>query len=322
MMRMLSRLFALCFALLVITSGGLAWITLEFGARPESSLAVAPDDPAVKYVTANGIWFGYLEKGEGPLVLLFHGYPETARSWSAVQEQIANAGYRVIAPFMRGYPPSSFAAGGDYSVAALGRDVVALIDAFGEDSAIIVGHDWGASAVYRAAMSSPEKVDAMVALSIPHPVAIAGDPSVLLGASHFIYYQLPVARRLVWSHDFAHIEWIYRHWSPTYVPSEEELEDIKSTLRVPGAIDGALGYYWSFFNAPDGPDPATKIAVPSLVIAGTADGTLDIGRFDQADTGFAAEYRLKKLKGVGHFPQLEAPDVVSQTILSFLADQD
>lgn len=323
-MRTLGRAILLVILLVGLGSGFAAWRTLEFGSRPPTSIVELETDPTVKFIKANGIRFGYLEQGEGPLILLFHGYPETARSWSKVQRNLASAGYRVVAPFMRGYPPSAFSENQDYRVATLGDDVIALIDALGAEKAIIVGHDWGASAVYRAAITHPEKVEAMVALAIPHPMAIAGDLSVLLGANHFIYYQLPIARRLVWSHDFAHIEWIYNQWSPTYDPPSEELADIKSTLRVPGAIDGILGYYWSFFAPNDGPpiDPATKIAVPALVIGGEADGTLDIARFEMGAEGFADRYEFVPIANVGHFPQLEAPNDVSKAILSFLSRQE
>jgi pimeloyl-ACP methyl ester carboxylesterase len=158
-------------ALLVL--GGLAvlvmlWIGLEFGSRPPESirpLVVAPD---VRFVDANGIRFGYVEAGEGPLVLLFHGYPETARSWSAVQRTVAAAGYRVVAPFMRGYPPTSFSPEGDYRGVTLGKDVLALIDALGAGSAVVVGHDWGALAVYAAVAQDPEKIEKLVAIAIPH----------------------------------------------------------------------------------------------------------------------------------------------------------
>lgn len=317
MVRFLGRLIVTIFLVLAAATGVVAWLTLELGPRPASTLQPLRDIRNVQFIEANGIRFGYLEKGSGPLILLFHGYPETARSWHDVQERLAADGYRVVAPFMRGYPPTSFAENGDYSVAALSQDVVSLIEAFGEDQAIIVGHDWGASAVYRTAMQRPEKVSAMVALSIPHPVAISGDPTVLIGANHFLYYQLPVARRLVWSYDFAHIDWIYRQWSPTYDAPQAELDDIKATLRVPGAIDGALGYYWSFFGG-SAIDPTTKIGVPSLVIGGNDDGTIDQGRFYEAEIGFDGPYRLMMMGDVGHFPQLEAPDVVSDGILMFL----
>ncbi len=317
MFRVLGRLLLFVLVVAALSTATLAWLTLEFGPRPESSVQPLPDRQDVRFIEANGIRFGYLEKGSGPLILLFHGYPETARSWKAVQDRLAADGYRVIAPFLRGYPPTSFAEDGNYSVAALSQDVVSLIEAFGEEKAIIVGHDWGASAVYRTAMQRPDKVSVMVALSIPHPVAISGDPSVLIGANHFLYYQLPVARRLIWSYDFAHIDWIYRQWSPTYDPPQEELEDIKATLRVPGAIDGALGYYWSFFGAP-AIDPTIKISVPSLVIAGSDDGTIDYRRFYDAEIGFDSPYRLVMMGGVGHFPQLEAPDLVADGISMFL----
>ena len=312
-MKVLSRLFLFAVFAGVIWTLFISITTLEFGERPEHSFGPVPEDANVKFIEANGIRFGYLEAGQGPLVLLFHGYPETARSWSPVQQQLASRGYRVIAPFMRGYPPSSFADNEDYTVGALSNDVIALIEAFGADQAAIVGHDWGASAVYRAAMDQPEKVSALVALAIPHPIAIADDPTVLIKANHFIYYQFPTAERLVWSYDFVHIEKIYETWSPTFRPPQEEIDDVKATFRVPGAIKGALGYYWSFFGSPQS-DPTTQITVPSLVIAGEADGAADIARYAKAEAGFTSDYRLETLEGVGHFPQIEAPDEVAELI--------
>jgi len=87
--------------------GSALWMGLEFGARPPESLVTFTPAADVKFVDANGIHFGYIEEGTGPLVLLFHGYPETARSWAAVQHKLAAAGYRVVAPSLRGYPPTS-----------------------------------------------------------------------------------------------------------------------------------------------------------------------------------------------------------------------
>ena len=302
--------------------GVLAWACagLEFGMRPAQSIVPLPLASDVKYVEANGIRFGYIEKGAGPLVLLFHGYPETARSWAAVQERLAASGYHVVALFMRGYPPTSFPSNGDYTIAVLGTDVLSLIDAFGAHSAVVVGHDWGASAVYTAAAQNPSKIRGLVALSIPHPRGIAGDPKVLLKANHFIYYQLPWSRRIVWSHNFAHIDSIYRRWAPNFQPSLEEIGDIKSTLKAPGAIDGALGYYWSFFKGRSGAGaaPESTISVPALVIAGASDGSIDASRFSNARPAFTGPYTFVELASVGHFPQMEAPDAVAEAILSFL----
>lgn len=277
-----------------------------------------------KTVTANGIDFTYLEAGEGPLVILLHGYPETARSWAHVQGRIAAAGFRTIAPFTRGYPPTGPAANGDYSVNALGRDVLALIDALGEKDAVLIGHDWGASTVYEAATRDPSKVRKLVALSVPHPRAVADDPTIFLSAPHFLYYQLPFIEHWVARNDFAHIDGIYASWSPTYAVPDAELADAKAALSAPGGLAGALGYYWSLFDAAQNEDRAssadTEITVPSLIIAGDADGALEVDRFALAESAFTAGYRIEVLENVGHFPQLEAPEKVADLILSFLAE--
>jgi pimeloyl-ACP methyl ester carboxylesterase len=310
--------------LVVLAAGAVAatlWMGLEFGDQPTQALTPASD---VKFVDANGIHFAYLEEGTGPLVLLMHGYPETARSWAVVQHKLAAAGYRVVAPYMRGYPPSGFAADGNYSVATLGQDITALIDALGESKAIVVGHDWGASAAYAAATAHPEKVTALVTIAIPHARAFAGDPTLFLSAPHFVYYQAPWSERLVWSRDFAHIDSIYRQWaSPTYTPTREVLDDIKSTLRAPGAVQGALSYYWGLFKA-GGLDPKAgerTISVPSLVIAGADDGAVKSDRFAKARGAFLARYEYVEIPNAGHFPQLEAGDKTADAIIAFLKSE-
>lgn len=211
-----------------------------------SSIASAASQNEFSYVDANGIRFAYLEEGTGPLVLLLHGYPETARSWTKVQHRLAAAGYRVVAPNMRGYTPTGLSRTGDYRVGSLGADALALIDALGYEQAVIVGHDWGASAAYAAATAAPAKVRGLVSIAIPHPLGIADDPSVLLQASHFIYYQLPGIRWWVARDNFSHIDRIYQSWSPTFDLSSHDLSEIKKTLAADGGVDGALGYYWSF----------------------------------------------------------------------------
>ena len=108
-------------------------------------------------IAANGVTFAYLTEGKGPLVLLLHGFPDTAHSWDRVIPALAAAGYRVVAPFMRGYHPTQIPADGQYDTDTLGRDALALISALGEEKAIVVGHDWGASAAYSAATLGPEQ---------------------------------------------------------------------------------------------------------------------------------------------------------------------
>jgi pimeloyl-ACP methyl ester carboxylesterase len=120
-------------------------------------------------VQANGLRFACLEEGQGPLVLLLHGFPDTPHTWDATRPALARAGFRAVSPFLRGYAPSEIPADGDYRIDALARDVAGLIEALGEERAIVVGHDWGAAAAYGAAIRFPERIRFLATVSIPHP---------------------------------------------------------------------------------------------------------------------------------------------------------
>src|SRR6185436_17702688 len=110
----------------------------------------------VKFVQANGLRFGYLESGQGPLVLLVHGFPDTPYSWDATRATLALAGYRAVAPFTRGYAPTEIPKEEAYDSDTLGRDLIALVRALDPKPAVVVGHDWGASGAYSAAALAPE----------------------------------------------------------------------------------------------------------------------------------------------------------------------
>ncbi len=283
------------------------------------------DTQGVKYIEANGLRFAYLEQGQGPLVLIFHGYPDTPHSWQDVQQRLAKAGYRVIMPWMRGYPPSSPSNEDDYRLPTLGRDVLSLIDAFGAEQAVVVGHDWGAVAVMNAAASDPSKLDAMVTLCIPHlRVAFSWSlPGLLMDAPHFVYYQSPWSERRVSADNFAHIDQLLAQWSaPGYEPAPHIAEDIKITLSQPGATQNALQYYksllgWTNLKTVVG-SRSDRISTPSLVIAGREDNAVDLDIYEKARHAFVGDYQFVALDGVGHFPQLEAPEQTAETILKFL----
>ncbi len=122
-------------------------------------------------IDANGLRFAYLEQGRGPLVVMLHGFPDTAYTWAHVMPELARAGSRVVAPFMRGYHPTQLPKPGVIDPDTTGRDVLALIAALGEATAIVVGHDWGASAAYAAASLEP---------GAPAPGRHARDPASAL----------------------------------------------------------------------------------------------------------------------------------------------
>ncbi|MEO0962822.1 MAG: alpha/beta hydrolase [Pseudomonadota bacterium] len=284
--------------------------------------AQAEDTREFSFIEANGIELAYLEEGTGPLVVLLHGYPETARGWKQVQGTLAAAGYRVVAPNMRGYAPSGFAPDADYTVGTLGADALALIDALGESKAVVVGHDWGATAAMSAAVTDPDTVVGLASLTIPHPKATEPSLSLFLNAPHFIYYQFPWASWMVSRNDFAHIDGIVEAWAPTFDVARRDTTAVKESLAVEGGVEGVLGYYWSIGADPtpgtQRADKDTRFAMPTLMIAGADDGALDIELFKAGEDGFTGPYTYVELEGVGHFPQVEAPDEVAAALLTFL----
>lgn len=147
--------------------------------------------PTQRTLTANNITLHITEQGSGPLVLLCHGWPELAYSWRHQIPALAQAGYRVVAPDMRGYGGSSVPHDvADYAITDLVGDMVALVAALGETRACIVGHDWGANVAWSAALLRPDVFVAVAALSVPHrPRSAAAAPlSVLKAAGLHDYY--------------------------------------------------------------------------------------------------------------------------------------
>jgi pimeloyl-ACP methyl ester carboxylesterase len=139
---------------------------------------------SINFVDANGLRFAYLEDGSGPLVLLLHGFPDTAHSWDDLRPRLAAQGYRAVSPFMRGYSPSGIP-DRDTDQETLARDPLALIEALGAREAIIIGHDFGASAGYGAAALGPDRVKKLFTIAIPHPAALKPSLKKLWGVRHF-----------------------------------------------------------------------------------------------------------------------------------------
>lgn len=140
-------------------------------------VAQPPSHPSTwREASSGGQTFRYLDSGEGPLVLLCHGVPDHPEAWDGVRARLNAEGYRTVVPYLRGYHPATFSER-KFRSADLADDVVLLLDALGEDSAVVVGHDWGSSLAYGGAVKYPERVSKMVAVGIPHPLTIRPKPS-------------------------------------------------------------------------------------------------------------------------------------------------
>lgn len=270
----------------------------------------------MRELSANGLRFACLEEGTGPLVLLLHGFPDTAYTWDLIRPAIAKAGFRVVAPFLRGYAPSEIASGAAYDSDTLGRDVLALISALGEARAIVIGHDWGASAAYSAASLGPEKIELLVTTAIPHPASIPLTPRNLWIGRHFLSLRRSGAEQMVRANDFQHVDELVHRWSPTWEVPPGETARVKAAFREPGCLDAALGYYRAV-GLRQAPSLRKKISVPTVAFAGDSDLLPQIV-WDRAATWFTGSYRVVRMPG-GHFMHREHPDVFLRELLPTLA---
>jgi pimeloyl-ACP methyl ester carboxylesterase len=248
-------------------------------------------------------------------VLLLHGFPDTPRSWDDARARLAARGFRAVSPWLRGYAPTAIP-DRDADLETLARDALGLIEALGEQTAIVVGHDWGAAAAYAAASLEPARIRKLVTIAIPHPAALKPTPGRVWGVRHFIAYKLPGAARRFAAHDFAALRAIYRRWSPTWDVPDAELAAVRACFADPACLDAAFGYYRQlrfrpqrFLRAP--------IQVPTVTFAGLDDRMAQPADYRAAARMFAAGYVVEEMRG-GHFMHREHPEDFAAKLLAHL----
>lgn len=270
----------------------------------------------LQHMQANGLRFAYLERGTGPLVLLVHGFPDTPYTWDRTIDAVADAGFRAVAPFQRGYHPSEAPAGEDYDSETLGRDVLGWIDALGEQQAIVVGHDWGASAAYAVAGLAPERVRMLVTVAIPHPAAVLPTPKLLWAVRHFFSLRRPGAAKWIREGGLAHIDELVQRWSPTWKVPAGETDAAKRCLAQPGSLEAALGYYRAL--RPWIPRAhRVPVTMPAAAFAGT-DDMVRVAAYERARRRYRNGYEVVAMPG-GHFMHREHPEHFVRELLRVLA---
>ena len=282
------------------------------------SAASAPllSPPEMNDVKANGIRFSTLERGEGPLVLLLHGFPDTAHTWDDILPRIAAKGYRAVAPFMRGYHPTEVPMR-DADGRTLGEDVLALIDVLGDgEPAIVIGHDWGASAAYSAAALGPEKIKKLFILAIPHPMTIKPSLSLAWNVRHFVAYKMPGAAKRFAKNDFAALTEIYERWSPAWSPDPSEFDAIRECFSPPASLEAAFGYYRQLELKP-ARYLKRKLPMPTVAFAGMDDPVLTPEQYHEAQSMFTGDYSVEQMPG-GHFLHREHPERFAELLLKHL----
>ncbi len=271
--------------------------------------------------------FAYIERGDAgaPVVLCLHGFPDHPPSFEPLLDRLAAAGYRAVAPWMRGYAPSPL--DGPYDTDQLARDVVELAGDFSPGAPVhLVGHDWGAVATYAALAAAPDRFRRAVAMSVPRlPTlfhALRRDPAQRRRSWYMYFFQLPlVPERAVPRNDFAFIDRLWRAWSPDYLMPEPERAALHACLAA--SMPAPIGYYRAV-TRPVGPALArfratpASISVPTLYLAGERDGCIAPDAARGQERYFAGPFASRVLPDVGHFMQLEDPDAVAGHIIDWL----
>ncbi len=284
----------------------------------------------MNYIHANGLDFAYLEEGSGPLVLLLHGFPDTAQTWSHPMAALAKAGYRAVAPYLRGYAPSEIPRDGFYDKATLATDVAELIRALGGGKPVhLVGQDWGAIISYAVLAAFPELIDRAVVMAVPHPAQTRQsllDAKHIQRSFHWWFFQMPeLPEKALVENDFAFIDYLWNYWTRPGYQDAAHLREVKAMLAEPGVLAATLGYYRAMFD-PAKADPRLAemrptmerpISVPTLALCGGDDLRAEL-MTDQARY-FCGEYRYQVVADAGHFLHREKPAEVTRLVLEWLS---
>jgi pimeloyl-ACP methyl ester carboxylesterase len=303
-----------------------------------------------QYIQTNGVRLHCAVDGDGPLVILLHGFPECWYSW---RHQIAALAprFRVVAPDMRGYnesdKPRPVSA---YALSELVADVQGLIEAFGERQAVIVGHDWGGGVAWTFAMDRPEWTRKLVIMNCPHPAIFSqhlrDNRRQLARSWYMFFFQIPWLPETLLR--LGHARGVARAIQQSAVNREsitlEDLRVLRDAASRPGAMRSALNYYRAAFRSPEsqaglppwlrrflhGDQPQTaarltledwpKITAPTLLIWGEVDVALGKELTLGMEPLFAAPFDIKYIPLCGHWVQQEQAQVVNGYLLDFLSD--
>ena len=327
-------------------------------APPAQVSQTKADQPTMRFVQTNGIKMRIAEMGSGPLVVLLHGWPESWYSWRHQLPALAKAGFRVVAPDMRGYGKTDApSAVEDYDIQKLTADVTGLLDALGERNAVIVGHDWGSFVAWYCLIFYPERFRGLVAMSVPYRGRSPESPIEIMKKAtgdnffYMLYFQEPgvaekefdadprgILSRVYVSPDSpreaptvtdpkrAAGGMIARLGAPKGPPSwltPADLDYYVGEFREAG-FRGGINYYRNIHrNWETTPQLANaQIALPVLFVAGEKDLVLRGATAEQLTatmSKFVRDLRGVKLyPGVGHWVQQERPDEVNKAVIEFL----
>lgn len=292
----------------------------------EQSWHPAPDSGiAIRWVEANGLTFEVAEAGEGArLALCLHGFPELHYSWRHQMPGLANMGYRVWAPNMRGYGGTDRPEGkAAYRLENLAADVAALIDASGAKEVTLIAHDWGAIVAWYFAIKRLRPLAALVILNVPHPLCARREMRhwrQLRKSWYIFFFQLPrLGERMLGRDGAAPIGRIFRDSAVNkQLFTREEVEPYRAAAARPGALTAMLNYYRALLQTPDIREIGDgRVDVPTLVLWGEQDVALDIHLLDGTEA-FVPNLTIRRFPHASHWVQQDIPDEINAALVEWL----
>lgn len=268
--------------------------------------------------------------GEGPPLLLLHGWPDDASSWSAVSDKLVQAGLRVIVPSLRGCGATRFRSAATPrtgNTAILAMDAIALMDGLGIERFMVAGHDWGSNMAEALAVGWPERVQRITMLATPPRLGGMPTPPFWHAQLEWYHWFMATARGAQAVRDdrkgFAHLHW--QNWSPPGWFDEATFNAVATSFDNPDWVDVTLHSYRARWDETE-PDPRSlwleqrvratqSLSLPMLYVQGAQDGVNPPAAARNVAQQFTGPFRYLELPGVGHFPQREAPDAVAQALL-------
>ncbi len=292
------------------------------GEVPRSKPNDGPEEGTIDLRT--GVRLHYVAQGTGPLVVLLHGFPEHGYAWRHAMAPLAAAGYRVVAPDMRGYntsdKPTEVEA---YYAEKLGEDVAALIEGLGADRAVVVGHDWGGAAAWFFAMHHPKQLERLVILNMPHPAVFAeawGTLRQRLRSAYFYFFRMRSIAAFVFRRFSALPQRLMLWFFAGRVPPWRELWPYAEAGLRPGTMKAMMTYYTALLDR----DPQALLALvrpidaPVRILWGTEDPAFGEALSDPGLHVNRAQLGIEKLEGLGHFLHLQDPRRVTNALVRAL----
>ena len=276
-----------------------------------------------EYVTTNGIRLHYVTQGEGPLMLMLHGFPEFWYSWRYQIPEFARD-FKVIALDLRGYndsdKPEEQSA---YVMDEFVQDIKGVIQRLGYSKCVLVGHDWGGGIAWNFAYAYPEIVERFIVLNWPHPAKLAiglQTPQQLLRSFYVFLFQIPwLPEFLLQSSDYQFIEAVFKGMAVDKTTfTKADLDAYKDAAAKRGALTAMLNYYRNIFQQKIINQKWSVLEVPTLMIWGEEDAALG-KELTYGTEAYVRNYQIKYIPNCSHWVQQEKPQLVNQYMREFLA---